>query len=517
MAKLKDWLRELSYELLEGSLDQTVKDVVYDSRKAAPDTVFVCMMGSRMDSHDFIPEVLKAGCRVLVVEKALSELPLTVRGKEPTILRVENGRHALALLSAARFGDPAKKMTVIGLTGTKGKTTVSYLLKSILEACGKRVGVIGTNGCEIAGRHYATKNTTPESYELHERFFQMAEAGCSYAVIECSSQGFKMHRTDGIRFDYGIFLNISPDHIGPLEHADFEEYLSCKARIFAQSRLGIINADDPHAKELCAAQEGRSDGFRMYRYGIEAGTKLPEALAARKTEGLLDLEALALSYLADGSFVGTEFSVTGLLCGRFRLSLPGAFNVSNALSALCVAALLGLPEDRVREALSSVHVNGRMETVLKTDCFQVLVDYAHNEVSMESLLNTLRSYRPKRLVVVFGCGGNRSRDRRTGMGRAAALHADHTILTADNSRFEKTEDIIADIREAFLRVGGTEDRLQEIPDRREAIRSAVIHAKEGDMIAVIGKGHEDYQEIGGTRTHFSDREEILKAWDERKA
>ena len=519
MGKLTEWLAGLDYEVLCGDAETEVSEVVYDSRKAAPGAVFVCMAGSKTDSHAFIPQVYAAGCRVFVVEKSAEELcadetlcglfgKALRRGRKdsaaaPVFIRVGNGRRALAFLSAARFGHPEQKLKLIGLTGTKGKTTVSYLLKSILEHCGERVGVIGTNGCEIAGEHFETKNTTPESYEISERLAQMAEAGCGYAVMECSSQGFKMHRTDAVLFDYGLFLNISPDHIGPLEHADFDEYLSCKAKIFAQSKIGVINADDAHAEELIAAQRGRAD-FQMLTYGL-----LPETEDAAGAQP--DLYADNLRYLVDGSFVGTEFDVHGLVNGQFRLSLPGAFNVSNALAALCVCQSLGLPEEKVREALSEIHVSGRMEIVYKSDCFQVLVDYAHNEVSMESLLAALRQYRPKRLVVVFGCGGNRSKERRTGMGAAAARAADLTILTADNSRFEKTEDIIADIREAYFAAGGSRERLIEIPDRREAISWAMRHAEDGDMIAVIGKGHENYQEVCGERTHFSDREEILKA------
>ena len=505
MDKLKDWLKGLEYQVLAGDPDMGVSDVVYDSRKAEPHTVFVCMAGSRIDSHDFIPEVYRKGCRAFVVEKdresllqdqALQDLLQEGTGEALTVIRVENARHALALLSAARFSHPEKKMTVIGLTGTKGKTTTAFLLKSILEHCGKRVGLIGTNGCEIAGVHYETRNTTPESYEISQRFAAMVEAGCEYAVMECSSQGFKMHRTDGIRFDIGMFLNISPDHIGPLEHADFEEYLSCKKQIFRQSEKGILNLDDHRAEEIL-----KEAPCSMYTYGIQKPAQL---------------QAEGIRYIADGSFVGVEFDTKGLLSGTWRLSLPGEFNVSNALAALMTCSLLQLPEEKVREALSRIHVDGRMEIVWKTDRFQVLVDYAHNEVSMESLLATLRSYRPKRLVVLFGCGGNRSKDRRTGMGAAAARAADYTILTADNSRFERTEDIIRDIREAYLAAGGSVAKLTEIPDRREAIRYAVSHAEPGDMIAVIGKGHETYQEAMGVRTHFSDREEILRAVEEEQ-
>ena len=513
MDKLSEWLSGMEYQLLQGGPEQPVSEVVYDSRKAAPNTVFVCMTGTRTDSHNFIPEVYEKGCRAFVVEKdrqqLMEENPEAAAvlfgkaqkepegkqeedfGKQPAVIRVENARHALALLSAARFSFPARRMTMIGITGTKGKTTTAALLKSILEHCGKKVGLIGTNGCEIAGVHYNTNNTTPESYELHQRFAQMLEAGCEYAVIECSSQGFKMHRTDGILFDYGLFLNISPDHIGPLEHKDFSEYLSCKAKLFTQSKTGVINLDDPHAREIMAGAS-----CRFYTYGMNP----PADLWAKEPE-----------YLAEKDFFGIRFQTEGLLSGAYRLSLPGEYNISNALAALLVSSLLQLPDSKVAEALSQIRVKGRMEIVYQSEKFKMLVDYAHNEASMENLLKALRHYKPGRLVVVFGCGGNRSVERRTGMGAAAAQLADHTILTADNSRFERTEDIIADIRKAYLAAGGSQEALQEIPDRREAIRYAAAHAEPGDLIAVIGKGHEDYQEAEGKRAHFSDREEILEA------
>lgn len=227
--RLKDWLEDVTYELLQGSPEEEVTDVVYDSRKAAPGVVFVCMKGTRVDSHDFIPEVTKQGVRVLVVEKPAKELPAIP--EEITVIRVEHAREALAVLSAARFGYPLKKMTSIGVTGTKGKTTTTYMIKAILEAAGRKVGLIGTAGAIIGSQTYQTRNTTPESYELQSYFAQMVEAGCEYVIMEVSSQGLKMHRVDGIRFDYGLFTNISRDHIGPDEHADFEEYLYYKSQI----------------------------------------------------------------------------------------------------------------------------------------------------------------------------------------------------------------------------------------------------------------------------------------------
>lgn len=480
--KLKEWLKDLTYEVLQGSLDVEVEDVIYDSRKAREGVVFVCMKGTRIDSHEFIPDVVNAGTRVLVLEKKM-EVP-----KGVTAIFVHNCRGALALLSAARFGFPAKKMVTIGVTGTKGKTTTTHMIKAILESCGKKVGMIGTTGIVIDQTITPTKNTTPESYELHEAFSCMAEAGCEYLVMEVSSQAFKMHRVDGITFDYGLFTNISPDHIGPDEHKDFEEYLSFKSQIFKCCKIGIMNGDDEHKKAVVKDASCKLYSFSMGKEGA-------------------DFKAEGIRYVVQPDFVGLEFDVNGAYELSLRVNIPGRFNVANALAAVSVLSFLGLPKDRIRHGLEHLKVNGRMEIVHTSKKCTVIVDYAHNAVSMESLLTTLRDYHPKRLVCVFGCGGNRSRDRRVSMGDSAGRLADFTILTADNSRYEKTEDIIADIRESLLKTGGT---YMEIPDRREAIRYSIAHAEPGDMIAIIGKGHEDYQEMNGVRHHFSDREEVLK-------
>ena len=238
--KLREWLKEMEYELLQGNLDEEVDDVVYDSRKAAAGSVFVCMRGANVDSHKFIPDVIQKGAKVLVTEEAVT-VP-----EEITVLRVGNGRNALSLLSAARFGYPARKMTTIGVTGTKGKTTTTYMIKAILGAAGEKTGLIGTNGAIIGSDHFPTMNTTPESYILQEYFAKMVEQGCRYMVMEVSSQSYLMHRVDGIFFDYSIFLNISNDHIGPNEHASFEEYQECKSLLFRQCKEGIVNADDEH-------------------------------------------------------------------------------------------------------------------------------------------------------------------------------------------------------------------------------------------------------------------------------
>ncbi len=506
---LKDWLGGLRCELLQGSLEVPVQEVVYDSRKAGPGSVFVCISGTKVDSHTFIPQVLKAGARVLVVERpveeelARAELTPQERG-QVTILRSENGRRSLALLSAARFGWPARRMVMIGVTGTKGKTTTTHMIKAILEAAGHKVGMIGTIGISIGDQQVPSLHTTPESYELHHAFSQMVQAGCEYAVMEVSSQGIKMHRVDGIAFDYGIFTNISPDHIGPDEHADFAEYLYYKSRLLTMCRVGIVNRGDPHFEPII-----QDASCRLYTYELAR-----EDSAQAQTPS--DFLASQIHFVTEPGFVGTEFTVTGLektpgreetavRTWKVRLGIPGRFNVENALAAVSLCSLMGIPEQAVSHGLEHVRVNGRMEIVYSSPRCSVLVDYAHNAVSMESLLTTLREYKPARLVCVFGCGGNRSKERRYSMGEIGGKMADLCILTADNSRFERVEDIIADIRGSIEKTGGA---FLEIPDRREAIRYSILHSQPGDMIAVIGKGHEDYQEINGVRHHFLDREVI---------
>lgn len=495
---LREWLLRMEYTLVQGSLDREVEEVVYDSKKAAPAAVFVCMAGTRVDSHRFVPEVLRAGVRVLVTERGI-EAELQESGlsegerKEVTVIRVENGRSALAFLSAARFHDPARRMITIGVTGTKGKTTVTHMIKAILEGAGEKVGMIGTTGTVIGHEHTPTLNTTPESWQLHEAFSRMVKAGCRYMIMEVSSQGIKMHRVDGITFDYGIFTNISPDHIGPDEHKDFEEYLSCKSRLLTMCRVGLVNRKDAHFDEIV---KHASCELYTYSVGEDSGN------------GGGDFEATCIRYVSRTDFVGTEFKVKGRCEMDVRLGMPGLFNVDNALAAIGVCSFLKLSGDGISHALEHIRVNGRMEIVCRSARCTVLVDYAHNAVSMESLLSTLRQYHPRRLVVVFGCGGNRSKDRRYSMGEIGGRLADLCIITADNSRYEKVEDIMGDIRGSIEKTGGA---FIEIPDRREAIVYSITHAMPGDMIAVIGKGHEDYQEVCGVRRHFLDREVIEEA------
>ncbi len=491
---LKDWLRELRYTLLQGSVEEEVNEVIYDSRKAAPGAVFVCMAGTRVDSHDFIPQVLAAGVRVLVVERPVA-VPENI-----TVIQVGQGREALALLSAARFEYPAKKLMMIGITGTKGKTTTAHMVRAILEASGKRTGIIGTNGVSFGEEHYPANNTTPESYSLHQYFARMVEAGCKCCVMEVSSQALKMYRVAGLHFDYSVFTNISPDHIGPDEHASFEEYLYYKKQIFVQSGFALIDMDDGHVEEITRDIPCPWEGF-----GID---------------NIAQYQAENIHYVSEPDFVGLEFTIKDSGAKQaasandvysripVRVNIPGRFNVSNALAASAVCLKAGVSQAALCHALEHLCLDGRMEIVYTSEEFCVIVDYAHNAVSMESLLSTLREYHPKRLVCVFGCGGNRSKDRRYSMGEIAGKMADFSIITADNSRYEKVEDIMGDIRGSIEKTGG---KFIEIPDRRDAITYSIHHAQTGDMIAIIGKGHEDYQEIQGVRYPFLDRAVVQEA------
>lgn len=477
---LNDWLKELKYELVQGELEIPVKEVVYDSRKAGEETVFVCMKGTNVDSHDFIPTVLAAGTKALVVEREFSGIP-----EDVTVLKVENGRNALALLSAARFGYPAEKMVTIGVTGTKGKTTTTYMIKSILEACGKKVGLIGTNGAVIGDKHYATKNTTPESYILEQYFDEMVKAGCEYMVMEVSSQSYLMHRVDGLTFDYGLFLNISNDHIGPGEHESFEEYLYYKKQLLKHCKTAVVNEDDEHFDEIVKGAPSK-----IYTFSLERPA---------------DFEASGIRYVTASDFVGLVFQMMGSYELEVKVNVPGRFNAANALAAVAVCSFFDLPKPKVSHGLENLKIDGRMEIAYKSSRMTVIVDYAHNAVSMESLLRTLRDYKPKRLVCVFGCGGNRAKERRYSMGEIGGKLADFCIITEDNSRYEDVQEILTDIKVGLSMTSGT---YIEIPDRRKAIEFAVSHAREGDMIAIIGKGHEDYQEIKGVRYPFLDRQVV---------
>lgn len=486
MIALKNLLEACEYTCVRGSLDRMVSEVVYDSRKAVEGCLFICIEGANFDGHDAAADVVAKGAAVLVVSK-----DVTVPAEsDVTIVKVENTRYAMAYISAAYFGNPARKLKTIGITGTKGKTTTTYLVKSILEQAGYKVGLIGTIETIIGDEHIKANNTTPESYLLQSYFARMVEAGCDMVVMEVSSQGLMMHRTEGFIFDIGIFTNLEPDHIGPGEHKDFEDYLQCKSKLFRRCKLGILNGDDSHVEEIL-----KGHTCEVELYGFKPG---------------LSLSAGEVSLYREGGILGVSFEVTGDLEFVAKLHSPGRFSVYNALTAIAICKHFGVSTERIAQALLHASVKGRIEMIPVSPSFSLMIDYAHNAMALESLLSTLREYQPHRLVCLFGCGGNRAKRRRYEMGEVSGRLADLTIITSDNPRFEEPMDIIADIREGILR---TEGEFVEIPDRKEAIAFAIEQGEEGDIIVLAGKGHEDYQEIKGVKYPMDERvliEEILK-------
>ncbi len=454
--------------------DLEISDLVYDSRKVVPGCAFVCLKGATSDGHLYARQAGEKGAAVVIAEhETEAACPVVI---------IEDTRAALAQMSAAFFEDPAEKLEMIGITGTKGKTTVSYMIESILKASGKNVGVIGTVGVVIGEEHYKTDNTTPESYEVQRYLRKMADAGCDACVMEVSSIGLRDHRVDGITFDIGVFTNFSEDHIGGSEHKDMQEYLACKAMLFKRSRRAVINLDDPNAEKIT---EGALCEKTTYGFSEKA-----------------DLRASGEQLLSRPGFLGVAFTLSGKLEANVEVSIPGKFSVYNALAAIGACSLLGVSKEAILAGLRAVKVKGRVEPVPVPGNYTLLIDYAHNAVSMQSLLETLREYHPKRLVCLFGAGGNRPKLRRYEMGEVSGKLADLSVITADNSRFEEVEDILADIETGLAKTSGN---YIKIPDRREAIRRCLENAREGDIIVLAGKGHEDYQEIRGVKYPFDER------------
>ena len=489
--KLRKICEEIEYTLLQGSLETEVRDIIYDSRKIAPETMFVCMVGAVTDGHKYIPDAVEKGASVIVLEKEeeAAQIPENI-----TVLKVESARLALALMSAALFDHPARKLVTIGLTGTKGKTTTTYMIKKVLEMAGKKVGLIGTIGAMVGEEHLSSKNTTPESYELHRMFAAMVEAGCEYVVMEVSSQGLKLDRTAGILFDYGIFTNLSPDHIGPAEHASFEEYMECKSLLFRQCRIGIVNADDEHVEGIL---KGHTCEVKTFSAEKEA-----------------DLMASDIGFINEDGKLGMHFKVSGCMDCQAKVHIPGRFSVYNSMVTMLVCHLAGISDEAILEGLSRVQVKGRVEMLSVSKDYTLIIDYAHNEVSTRSVLTTLMEYHPKRLICVYSGGGNRSKLRRYDMGEVTGEMADLCVLTCDNPRDEEIRDINNDIKVGLARSNG---KYIEIDDRKEAIAYCMKNAKPGDMIVLLGKGHEDYQEIKGVKYHFDEREAVAEILDEMKA
>jgi len=482
--KLAALLERIDYEVLNGSVNIEVKDIANDSRKVSKNSLFICIRGAVVDGHTFVEGVVQAGAKALIVEERVA-VPADV-----TVIKVEDTRYAMALISAAYFGYPAETLKIIGITGTKGKTTTTYMAKSILENAGYKVGLIGTIEAIIGDRVIPAANTTPESFTIHQYFRKMLDVGCDVAVMEVSSQGLMLHRTAGIVFEIGIFMNIEPDHIGPNEHESFEHYLKCKSMLLKQCKLGIVNADDVHLDQIIA---GHTCTLETFGFSREA-----------------DLRAVDAKLVKRPGYLGIAYQVEGQMNFPVEIDLPGTFSIYNSLTAIAICSHFQVSVETIKQALKDAKVKGRIEIVKVSDQFTLMIDYAHNAMSLNSLLSTLREYNPHRLVCLFGCGGNRSRDRRYEMGEVSGRLADLTIITSDNPRNEEPQAIIDDIKTGIDKTGG---KYVEIIDRKSAIAYAIHHGEPGDIVILAGKGHEDYQEIKGKKYPMDERvliQEILE-------
>lgn len=472
---MKDLLNGVCYELVSGSVNSEISKICIDSKEACDNSLFVCLVGVNADGHNFLETAYNQGCRNFLVEREINF-------KDANVFKVDNTREALSIVAQNFYNHPADKLTTIAITGTKGKTTTASMIKHMIESSEKKCGLIGTLGVFTHNKFYKTMNTTPESIDIQKYFSEMVDEGCEYVVMEVSSQALKVGRVNDMIFDYGIFTNLSCDHIGKNEHKDYDEYKRCKAKLFEMCKVGILNKDDLEFKEMI-----KNSKCEVITYGIEN-----DAFYKVSNYELLN----------DDGKIGMKFKINGQ---SYEVCMPGKFSIYNSLAAISLAKELKITDDIIKMSLKDFRVKGRCELINISNNFSLLIDYAHEAMSLESLLLTIKEYKPKRIVTLFGCGGNRSKLRRYEMGEISGSYSDLTIITEDNSRFENVLDIINDIKKGISKTKG---KYISIPNRRDAIKFAIENAQDGDIILLCGKGHEDYQEIEGKRYHLDERELI---------
>ncbi|MEE1219802.1 MAG: UDP-N-acetylmuramoyl-L-alanyl-D-glutamate--2,6-diaminopimelate ligase [Ruminococcus sp.] len=480
--KLNEMLINIDYTVINDH-NPEVTDIIYDSRKVTPNTAFVCLKGYEADGHKYAKSALEKGAVALIISDNLDfEAPENI-----AVIKVEDTRYALALISAEFFGHPAKELMTVAITGTKGKTTTTAMIAEIFEQSNIKTGTIGTLGIVYDGKTVKTQNTTPESYEIQKSMRDMINAGCKAMVIEASSIGLKHNRLAGITFDVGVFTNFSDDHIGGVEHKDLEEYLYCKSLLFSQCKYAAGNIDDSAFSEV--TQNYNSE---ILTFGFNQNAKL---------------YAVNEHLLSDNGFIGVHFESKGLKELSLDVGVPGKFNVYNALAAISAVSYFDVPDKAIIDGLKIAKVKGRVEPVAVNGNYTLLIDYAHNALSMENVLTTLRQYNPNRLITMFGAGGNRPKVRRYEMGEASGRLSDLSVITEDNSRFEDVMDIIEDIKTGLHKTDG---EYVVVPNRKDAIRYCIENAQDGDIIVLAGKGHEDYQEIKGVKYHMDERELVAE-------
>ncbi len=481
--KLSEIIKDLEILSATADMDMEIGGVSYDSRRTEPGDLFVAVKGFSSDGHRFIPTAMDKGAAAVLCEDAPTD--------GTPYVQVSDCRLGLAIASRNLFGNPAGEMTVVGITGTSGKTSSSYLIKHMLETkLGAKVGLIGTNGHMIGEEFLPSEFTTPESYELQKLFRRMADAGCTHVVMEVSSHSLALERVAGVHFDVVLYTNLSQDHLD--FHHTMEEYAAAKKKIFSMCSAACVNADDPWAEYMTEGADCPILNFGAEREDV-------------------DLKAEKLVLSAEGVAFEACFADER---AETSLAIPGLFSVHNALGVMAVGLVLGLSLEDCASALRSAKgVKGRLESVPTDGDYSVIIDYSHKPDALENVLKTLRPVTRGRLIVLFGCGGDRDRLKRPIMGRIAADNADICIVTSDNPRTEEPEAIIDEIMEGFR---GKETPVLRICDRVEAIRTALDNARAGDVILLAGKGHEDYQIVGHVKHHMDEREIVAEYLESRK-
>ena len=485
---LKNTLVGLDGLKAKGSLDIDITGIESNCDNIQKGNMFVAIKGSEVDGHDYISKAIENGATAIMVEEGCDLKKIKLQ-EDTTLVMAPNTRHALAITSSNFYDNPSKKFKLIGITGTKGKTTTSFMIKEILEKAGKKVGLIGTIATYINGKRISESNrTTPESTELQKLFYKMVEEKVEYVIIEVSSQSLKLHRVDGCNFDMVAFTNFSEDHISSKEHASMQEYFEAKLQLFKMCKTGFTNADDLYGAKI-------PDLFpesNITTYGIDNFANL-----------------MARDVTVANSYADFRTKLTDRN-ERVKVGIFGRFSIYNALLAIAITKKIGVDSECIKQALETIKVPGRSEIIDNKKDITIMIDYAHSPKSIECILQTAKTYTYGRVICVFGCGGDRDKNKREVMGEIAGKLADFCIITSDNPRTEQPEEIIKNIE---IGVKRTTKNYKIIVDRREAIKEAIKMANKRDMIILAGKGHETFQEINGKKYPFNERKiinEILK-------
>ena len=464
-----------------GDLDKEVRQIQNDSRKVETGDMFIAIKGFVSDGHKYIGDVIKKGATAIMIQEGCVDLKSLQIPQDTTLIILPDTRRGLAIVSTNFYGNPSSKFKLIGVTGTKGKTTTTFMIKEILERAGKKVGLLGTIATYINGRRLSDSDrTTPESIEIQKMFKKMLDEGVEYVVMEVSSQSLKLHRVDGCQFNLCLFTNLSEDHISEKEHPDMKDYFESKMKLFEMCKTGIVNIDD------------------LY------GTKIPKLFPDNNIKTYeIDNSAnlLAKDITITNSYVDFRVRLSNRN-ERVKVGIPGRFSVYNSLAAISVAQKFGIDSEVIKEALLEVRVPGRSELVDNKLELPIMIDYAHSPESLQNILLAVKSYTRGKVISVFGCGGDRDTGKRPIMGEISGKIADFTFVTSDNPRTEKPESIIKQIEEGIKKTKG---KYKVVVDRTEAIEEAIKMATKRDIIVLAGKGHEPYQEINGVKYDYDER------------